>query len=77
MDLVKDCIKVYQNEKIVYSYNEPQNPNTMYLNEMEEFLNYLNNDIKSPISIAEGIKAQQLIHLIYKSSLDKKRIMCE
>jgi predicted dehydrogenase len=49
----------------------------MYLNEIEEFLNYLNNDIKSPISIAEGIKAQQLIDLIYKSSIDKKRIICE
>lgn len=77
LDLVKDCIEVYQNEKIVYSYNEPQNPNTMYINEIEEFLNYLNNDIKSPISIAEGIKAQHLIDLIYKSSIDKKRVICE
>jgi predicted dehydrogenase len=77
LDLIKDCIEVYQNEEIVYCYNEPQNPNKMYLNEIEEFLNYLNNDIKSPISIAEGIKAQQLIDLIYKSSIDKKRIICE
>lgn len=69
VDLINNTIEMFSKEKLLFTINEESDQDYTYIEEINHFINFLGEDLPSPISIEDGIKTQNLIQSIYESTI--------